>query len=57
MIAFSVLPSRSYPIQATEIVDDVVLEAHRPEGSVADGLRGNYSRLARDCQSVKEEIT
>ena len=56
MIAFSVLPSRSYPIQATEIVDDVVLEAHRPEGSVADNLRSNYIRLVINCQSVKGEI-
>ena len=56
MIAFSVLPSRSYPIQATEIVDDVALEAHRPEGSVADNLRSNYIRLVINCQSVKGEI-
>jgi len=56
MIAFSVLPSRSYPIQATEIVNDVCFRSSPPGGSVADNLRGNYIRLMMNCQFIKEEI-
>lgn len=56
MIALSVLPSRSYPIQATEIVNDVCFRSSPLEGRwliiygvIILGWRGIVNLEGRNC--------